>query len=158
MAGIAEGFNTETCPGVSIPILESLKKMLPADQYDVGSESWDYHTGLDPFNNTQLDTQAITNRYGEPANIDDYSKTAQLLSYECWRAMYEAHARNFPKSTGVIGWMLNSSWPSLIWQLYDYYLNPTGGFYGSKKACEPLHVIVIVPPLLLLQVRLRLLL
>ena len=140
MAGMAVGFNTETCPGISIPVPESLKKMLPADQCYVGSESWDYHTGLDPFNNTHPDTQAIKNRYGEPQDIEDYSKNAQLLSYECWRAMYEAHARNFPRATGVIGWMLNSSWPSLIWQLYDFYLNPTGGFYGSKKACEPLHV------------------
>ena len=54
--------------------------------------------------------------------------------------MFEAHGQNFPKATGVIGWMYNSAWPSLIWQLYDYYFNPNGAFYGSKKACEPIHV------------------
>ena len=54
--------------------------------------------------------------------------------------MYEAYARNFPEATGVIGWMLCSPWPSLIWQLYDYYLNPNGAFFGTKKACEPLHI------------------
>jgi exo-1,4-beta-D-glucosaminidase len=64
---------------------------------------------------------------------------AQVAGYEAWRAMFEAHLRNFPLSTGVVAWMLNSSWPSLIWQLYDYYLNPLGGFFGVQKACEPLH-------------------
>jgi exo-1,4-beta-D-glucosaminidase len=36
--------------------------------------------------------------------------------------------------------MLNNGWPSLIWHLYDYYLVPAGGYYGTKKACEPVHV------------------
>jgi exo-1,4-beta-D-glucosaminidase len=36
--------------------------------------------------------------------------------------------------------MLNNAWPSLIWHLYDYYLQPAGGYFGAKKACEPLHV------------------
>jgi len=40
----------------------------------------------------------------------------------------------------VIQWMLNNAWPSLIWHLYDYYLVPGGGYFGTKKAMEPLHV------------------
>jgi len=28
----------------------------------------------------------------------------------------------------------------MIWHLYDYYLRPGGGYYGTKKACEPLHI------------------
>jgi exo-1,4-beta-D-glucosaminidase len=54
--------------------------------------------------------------------------------------MFEAYGRNKYVSTGVIQWMLNNAWPSLIWHLYDYYLVPGGGFYGTKKAMEPLHV------------------
>src|SRR4029077_19394540 len=42
--------------------------------------------------------------------------------------------------TGVIQWMLDNAWPSLIWHLYDYYLVPAGGYFGTKKACEPVHV------------------
>ena len=48
--------------------------------------------------------------------------------------------RNKYISTGVIQWMLNNAWPSMIWHLYDYYLRPGGGYFGTKKACEPLHV------------------
>jgi exo-1,4-beta-D-glucosaminidase len=36
--------------------------------------------------------------------------------------------------------MINNAWPSLFWHLYDYYLQPAGGYFGTKKACEPLHV------------------
>src|SRR5260370_1094003 len=62
------------------------------------------------------------------------------MTYDGQRAMFEAYARNKYTSTGVIQWMLNNSWPSLIWHLYDYYLVPAGGYFGTKKACEPIHV------------------
>src|SRR5439155_677007 len=51
-----------------------------------------------------------------------------------------AYGYNKYASTGVIQWMLNNAWPSLIWHLYDYYLVPSGAFFGTKKACEQLHV------------------
>ena len=54
--------------------------------------------------------------------------------------MFEAYGRNKYTSTGVIQWMLNNAWPSMIWHLYDYYLDTGGGYYGAKKACEPVHV------------------
>ena len=44
------------------------------------------------------------------------------------------------RATGVIQWMLNDAWPKIIWHLYDFYLRPGGGYFGTKKACEPLHV------------------
>jgi exo-1,4-beta-D-glucosaminidase len=63
------------------------------------------------------------------------------MDYEGERAMFEAYERNKFNSTGVIQWMLNNAWPSLIWHLYDYYLVPAGGYYGTKKASEPLHAM-----------------
>ena len=29
----------------------------------------------------------------------------------------------------------------MVWQTYDYYFEPTGAYFGSKKACEPLHIL-----------------
>ena len=37
--------------------------------------------------------------------------------------------------------MLNSAWPSLYWQLYDWYMVPTAGYFGTKKACAPVQLI-----------------
>jgi exo-1,4-beta-D-glucosaminidase len=62
------------------------------------------------------------------------------MSYDGERAMFEAYGRNKYDSTGVIQWMMNNAWPSMIWHLYDYYLRPGGGYFGAKKACEPLHI------------------
>ena len=28
----------------------------------------------------------------------------------------------------------------MVWQTYDYYFEPTAAYFGSKKACEPLHI------------------
>jgi exo-1,4-beta-D-glucosaminidase len=33
--------------------------------------------------------------------------------------------------------MHNAAWPKLFWQFYDYFLMPTGAFYGARQACRP---------------------
>jgi exo-1,4-beta-D-glucosaminidase len=78
--------------------------------------------------------------YGAPSNFADYEAKAQAMAYDGERAMFEAYSGRKYKATGVIQWMLDNAWPSLIWHLYDYYLQPAGGYFGTKKACEPLHV------------------
>lgn len=36
--------------------------------------------------------------------------------------------------------MMNSAWPNLHWQLFDYYLNTAGAFFGTKVGARPEHV------------------
>jgi exo-1,4-beta-D-glucosaminidase len=36
--------------------------------------------------------------------------------------------------------MLNGVWPSVHWNLYDWYYAPGGGFFGAKKANEAVHI------------------
>jgi exo-1,4-beta-D-glucosaminidase len=62
------------------------------------------------------------------------------MEYDSERAMFEAYSKNKYASTGVIQWMLNNAWPSMIWHLYDYYLDAGAGYFAAKKACEPLHI------------------
>src|SRR5262249_19601707 len=85
-------------------------------------------------------TRALEAQYGKAVGLDDYARKAQALAYDAERAMFEAYRRNKGKSTGVIAWMLNSAWPSLMWHLYDHSLAAGGGYYGAKKANEPLHI------------------
>ena len=47
--------------------------------------------------------------------------------------MFEAYSRNKYTTTGVIQWMMNNAWPSLIWHLYDYNLEPAGGYLAPRK-------------------------
>merc|ERR1712023_620686 len=37
--------------------------------------------------------------------------------------------------------MLNNAWPENYWNLFDYYLNPGGPYFGVRKATAPLHVM-----------------
>jgi exo-1,4-beta-D-glucosaminidase len=139
-AGGAYGFNTETSPGPVIPPLESLKRFLPGDHLWPMDDYWAYHSGGERFTNINKFTNGLDRRYGKPAELNDFLRKSQAANYEAQRAMFEAYGKNKYVATGVIQWMLNNAWPSLIWHLYDYYLVPAGGYFGTRKACEPLHV------------------
>jgi len=137
--GGAFGFNTETSPGPAIPPIESLRRMLPPDHLWPIDSVWEYHAG-GMSHTLNVFTEALGKRYGEPKSVEEYALKAQVQAYESHRAMMEAYGRNKYTSTGIIQWMLNNAWPSMIWHLYDWYLRPGGSYFGVKKACEPLHV------------------
>jgi exo-1,4-beta-D-glucosaminidase len=139
-AGGAYGYNTETSPGPAVPTLESLKRFIPKEHLWPIDEVWNYHAGGERFTTVNVFTDGLNRRYGPAASLEDYERKAQAMAYDGERAMFEAYGRNKYISTGVIQWMLNNAWPSLIWHLYDYYLVPGGGYFGAKKAMEPLHV------------------
>ena len=101
---------------------------------------WGYHAGGGGFTNMDAFNSGMRGTYGWPNSMDEYSRIAQTMTYDGERAMFEAYTRNKYTSTGVIQWMLNNGWPSVIWHLYDYYLQTGGGYFGTKKACEPVHV------------------
>ena len=138
--GGAFGFNTETSPGPAVPPVESLKRMLPADHLWPIDSAWNFHAGGGMFRDLHVFNEAINRRFGPASSLEDYARKAQVLGYEGERAMFEAYGRNKYVATGVIQWMLNNAWPSLIWHLYDYYLRPGGSYFGAKKGCEYLHV------------------
>jgi exo-1,4-beta-D-glucosaminidase len=137
------GYNTETSPGAAVPPIESIRRMMPGRDVAWPLDSvWLFHAAggqfthlLDRFNT------ALSTRFGAPTSAEDYTKTSQLMTYEGERAMFEAYRRNKYTSTGVIQWMLNNAWPSIYWHLFDWYLRPAGGYFGAKKANEPVHVL-----------------
>ncbi|HSV88310.1 MAG TPA: glycoside hydrolase family 2 TIM barrel-domain containing protein [Bacteroidales bacterium] len=136
--GGAFGFNTETGPGPQIPTLESIKRMIPESDLWPRGEMWDYHSGRFEFRNLDRFLKAFNARYGEASTLKEFVFKNQISNYEAIRPMFEAFAVNKPNATGIIQWMLNSAWPKIIWQLYDYYLVPNAAFYGTKKANSPL--------------------
>jgi len=139
--GGAYGFNTETSMGPAVPPIESIRAMVGKDHLWPINDSWNYHAGGGAFKDVHVFSDAINARFGPATSADDYALKAQLQTYEGVRAMYEAYSRNKYVSTGVIQWMLNNAWPSMIWHLYDFYLRPGGGYFGAKKSMEPLHPV-----------------
>ena len=138
--GGAKGFNTETSPGPAIPSLASRKKFLPDPEVWPPSADWSLHYGGGEFVNLKVFDEAMAAVYTKPTSAADYERLAQTMEYDSERAMYEAYSRNKYDSTGVVQWMLNNAWPSMIWHLYDYYLDAGAGYFATKKACEPLHI------------------
>jgi len=139
-AGGAYGYNTETSPGPAIPPRESLERFIPKEHLWPIDDVWNFHAGGERFTTVNVFTDGLNLRYGTATSLDDYLRKAQAVTYDGERAMFEAYGRNKYTATGVIQWMLNNAWPSLIWHLYDYYLVPAGGYFGTKKAMEPIHV------------------
>ena len=81
--------------------------------------------------------QLIIDNFGEPTSAQEFCEWAQWINYEGYRAMYESGSHD---RMGLLIWMSHPCWPSMVWQTYDYYLEPTAAYYGVKHACEPLHV------------------
>ena len=139
-AGGAYGFNTETSPGPAVPDVAELRRFLPEDKLWPINAIWDYHTGGGKYKSLAVINRAMDSIYGTPNDVETYTRTAETMEYDAERAMFEAYGRNKYNATGVVQWMLNNAWPSLIWHLYDYFLQPGAGYYGAKKANQPLHV------------------
>lgn len=137
------GFNTETGIGAQMPMKESVLKMIPADKLWPLGKEYDYHCTVagEAMHSLDVLKETIARRYGEADGLDDFLRKAHHLDYDGTRAMFEGFRANAPKTTGIIQWMLNSAWPSLYWQLYDWYLVPTASYWSVKKACAPRQLI-----------------
>ena len=142
-AGGAFGWNTETGIGANLPQLESLKRMIPEEALWPLSDVWDYHctASSSAMNTTKVLQETVNGLYGGFDSLEDFVRKAHAVDYDATRAMFEAFRVRVPQSTGIVQWMLNSAWPSLYWQLYDWYGVPTAGYYGTKKACEPIQLL-----------------
>lgn len=138
--GGAFGFNTETGPGLQIAPIESIRKMIPEENMWPMDSVWGYHLGRREFTTFRHWMKPFEERYGMEDNVEAFAHKAQMANYEAMRAMFEAFHINRPNTTGIIQWMLNSAWPAMIWQLYDYYLMPNGAYYATKKASAPLNI------------------
>jgi len=126
----------------SLPPLASLQRFIP--DLDTTSsaltDAWGYHDAAEGNGRFSVYDRAIRDRYGEPATMAGYAMQAQLLNAENYRAIFEAAQDDLTRTAGVILWKTNSAWPSVMWQVYDWYLRPNAGYYYAKKASEPVHV------------------
>ena len=148
-AGAASGFAGELSAGPNIPSLDALNAMLSPAERDAlwrDPAAAQYHAGLNQFQTLNLFSTALRNRYGPATSLGDYVTKAPLAGYENIRAQFEAYAARMdattgPKSTGLVYWMLNNGWPSLIWHLYHHDLVPDAGLFAATEANRPLHVL-----------------
>lgn len=139
-----KGWGMRTEMGTAVfPNIESFKKFMPADKLWPRNEMWNQHFfGPLAFNaGPDFYDESVNKRYGKANGIADYTRKAQLVNLETNKAMYEGwQDRIWEDASGIMTWMSQSAYPSMVWQTYDYYYDLTGAFWGAKKACEPLHI------------------
>jgi hypothetical protein len=122
----------------NIVTLDSLKLMMPASAMWPQGDMWGLHDfSLHGAQGGASFRERIEKSYGGAASAAEWVSLAQFVNYEGHRAMFEAQGKN---RMGLLIWMSHPTWPSFVWQTYDYYLEPTAAYFGSKKASEPLHI------------------
>lgn len=129
----------------SVPSMDVLKRFIPDYKPDSAvpyplNNTWGYHDACEGNGKYSYYDGAIRKEYGKPKSLADYVEKAQMINAVNYRAIFESVNKNMSHNSGVLLWKVNSSWPSVMWQLYDWYLRPNAGYYYTKKACEPLHI------------------
>jgi len=122
----------------NVVTLDSLRQMMPAAAVWPPALDWGLHDfNLQSAQRLTSFQRIVDQSYGGADNAKDWLTLAQFVDYDGYRAIFEAQGRN---RMGVLLWMSHPAWPSFVWQTYDYYLEPNGGYFGSKKGSEPLHI------------------
>jgi exo-1,4-beta-D-glucosaminidase len=129
----------------SLPPISSLAKFLP----DLGARGtngapfpltadWAHHGAnhyYKPYD------QALRRLHGEPESVADYCWKGHLVTADQHRAFYEAvNHRMWEITSGFTEWKINSCFPDVQWQIFDYFHKPVVSYFFIKRACEPLHV------------------
>jgi hypothetical protein len=83
---------------------------------------------------------AIAEQFGPMPDLMEYLWIGDLFHGEFYRGVYEAANKVRPRNEGTHLWKVNASWPSMMWELFDWYLHPNSGYYGMKEALKPIHV------------------
>lgn len=157
-------FALTSCPinpevgSIGTPPVESMRQMMRPEDYNdfpqdqTWNDTWKLHKYI-PYSNpdqgqlvpcSQSQPTPVYDQiaaYGSPSTIDDFCLRAQLTNYIQYKALFEGfNSHMWEWYAGVFLWKSQNPWTGLRGQLYDWYLEQTGGFYGAKSACEPMHV------------------
>ncbi|HEY0795300.1 MAG TPA: LamG-like jellyroll fold domain-containing protein [Acidisarcina sp.] len=136
-----KGFSVEL--GIpSMSTLESFRSTIPeADQWPI-NDDWAYHDWHQSGNGESAPfMRQLATEFGEATDLPDFVRKAQMLNYVGHRAIFEGfNAHLWTPSSGRLLWMTQPAWPSTTWQILSSDYDTQASFYGTQKACEPLHV------------------
>ena len=135
------GFSVEL--GIpSVPTLEGMKAFMPESERWPISDTWAYHDwhqmaggDVKPF------MQHLEEEFGAAEGFEDFERKAQMIDYAAYRAIFEGFAAHlWQPNAGRLLWMTQPAWPSMEWNILGSDYDTQSSFYGTQKACEPVHV------------------
>ena len=129
----------------SQPPYTTLAKTIPNLVWDTSlpfplNHTWGYHDAATGAGRYDKYYNTMVARYGQPNTMVNFSDKMQLMNAVGYQGIFEADGHKLNETGGVMLWKLNASLPSVIWQIYDWYLEPNAGYYAMQNACEPLHI------------------
>ncbi len=129
----------------SQPVYNSLPKIIPNLVWDKKlpfpfNDTWGYHDAATGNGRYDKYYEDMLKRYGAPESMEEFSDKMQLMNADGYRGIFEAAGHKLNETGGVMLWKLNAAFPSVIWQVYDWYLQPNAGYYFMQNACEPVHI------------------
>jgi hypothetical protein len=129
----------------SQPPYSSLPKNIPNLVWDKSlpfpfNNSWGYHDACTGNGHYENYYKEMVKRYGEPKSMKEFSDKMQLMNAMGYQGIFEAAGHKLNDIGGVMLWKLNAAFPSVVWQVYDWYLVPNAGYYFIQNACEPVHI------------------
>ena len=104
----------------------------------VSDKELSYHDGTDHY--YRATPEIVHADLGVAASVAEYLSMCDLYTNTAYRAIYEAANKARPRNAGTHLWKTNAAWPSMVQQVFDWYLCCNGGFYGMKAALKPIHV------------------
>ena len=120
-----------------MPTLEWFSRWIPkVDRWPI-TDDWAYHNWHphDAFN------QHLQSQFGIGSSLEDYERKAQMMNYVDYRAIFEGfNAHLWAPNGGRLLWMTQPAWPSTLWGILSSDYDTQASYYGTKKACEPIHV------------------
>ncbi|MEK6782257.1 MAG: beta galactosidase jelly roll domain-containing protein [Bacteroidota bacterium] len=129
----------------SQPPYTTLPKIIPNLVWDKKSpfpfnDTWGYHDAATGNGRYDLYVSDMVKRFGEPTSMEDFSNKMQLMNAMGYQGIFEAAQSRLNETGGVMLWKLNPAFPSVMWQIYDWYMLPNAGYYFARQACAPLHM------------------
>ncbi|MCF0196121.1 MAG: glycoside hydrolase family 2 [Bacteroidaceae bacterium] len=138
-----DGFNPEY-GAPTLPIVESLRQMMPADKlWPIDRETWDYMDGNGFHLMSTLYTE-MTNCYGKSQTIEEFARRGQMVgamnSKSIWEVWNE-HKLSYGDRwcSGLLFWYHNCPNQQVCARMWDWTLEPTASLYHTMHALEPLH-------------------
>jgi beta-galactosidase/beta-glucuronidase len=104
------------------------------------NNSWGYHDAASGNGHWELYYKEMVKRYGEPVSMENFCDKMQLMNAIGYQGIFEAAGHMLNDIGGVMLWKINAAFPSVVWQVYDWYLQTNAGYYTMQNACEPLHI------------------
>ena len=104
------------------------------------NNSWGYHDAATGAGKYDQYYAQMVKRYGQPTDLVGFSDKMQLMNAVGYQGIFEAAGHKLTETGGVMLWKLNAAFPSVIWQIYDWYLEPNAGYYAMQNALEPIHI------------------